>query len=120
MPWSQALVQRRGLVILLTDFWDHEESNVIRALKHFRHRLHEVVVFQIQDPSEADFPYREEGMFIDMESGEKLNVLPWEAAKEFKRRIEERVEFYRRNCGTNHIAYERLLTSTPILRRTRR
>jgi len=106
-------VQRRGLVILLTDFWDHEESNVIRALKHFRHRQHEVVVFQIQDPAEADFPYREEGMFIDMESGEKLNVLPWEAAKEFKRRIEERVEFYRRNCGANHIAYERLLTSTP-------
>jgi uncharacterized protein (DUF58 family) len=107
-------VQRRGLVILLTDFWDQNEAEVIRALKHFRHRQHEVVVFHIQDPAEADFPYREEGVFVDLETGERLNVLPWEAAREFQRRVEERALFYKKHCGENQIAYERLLTSTPF------
>ncbi|MEZ4648340.1 MAG: DUF58 domain-containing protein [Candidatus Eisenbacteria bacterium] len=106
-------VQRRGLVVLLTDFWDHNEHDVVRALKHFRHRRHEVVVFQIQDPAEAEFPYREESVFHDMETGEKLNVLPWEAAKEFKRRVDERTQFYQRHCGANGITFERLLTRTP-------
>ena len=106
-------VKRRGLVVLLSDFWDHNEADVARALKHFRHRRHEVVVFQIQDPAEAEFPYREEAVFHDMETGEKLNVLPWEAAKEFKKRVDERVGFYQKHCGANGITFERILTSTP-------
>ena len=106
-------VQRRGLVVLLTDFWDENQEEVVRALKHFRHRQHEVVVFLIQDPEEAEFPYQEEGVFVDLESGERLNVLPWEAAKEFRERVDSRVEFYRRACGQNKIQFERLLTSTP-------
>lgn len=105
-------VQRRGLVVLLTDFWDEKQEDVIRALKHFRHRQHEVVVFLIQDPDEAEFPYQEEGVFVDLESGERLNVLPWEAAKEFRARVDERVDYYRRACGQNKIQFERLLTST--------
>ncbi len=106
-------VQRRGLVVILTDFWDHNEAEVARALKHFRHRQHEVVVFQVQDPAEAEFPYREESVFVDMETGERLNVLPWEAAKEFKKRVDDRIEFYRKHCGANGITFERLLTDTP-------
>lgn len=107
-------IPRRGLVILLSDMWDADQGAVMAALKHFRYRQHEVVVFHIHDPAEAVFPYREEGMFIDVESGERLNVLPWELAKEFRRRLEERIAYYRRGCSENRIEYERVLTSTPF------
>ncbi|MFN8549061.1 MAG: DUF58 domain-containing protein [Candidatus Eisenbacteria bacterium] len=105
-------IHRRGLVIILSDFWDQNDSEVVRALKHFRHRRHEVVVFHLQDPAEAEFPYKDEGIFVDLETGEKLNVLPWEAAKEYRRRIEERVNFYKRAAAENNISYERVLTRT--------
>jgi uncharacterized protein (DUF58 family) len=105
---------RRGLVILLSDLWDTREDEAMAALKHFRHRQHEVVVFHLQDPMEASFPFREEGLFVDVETGEKLNVLPWEMAKEFRRRLEERVAYYKRGCSENRIDYERVLTSTPF------
>lgn len=105
---------RRGLIILMTDFWDANQEEALSALKHFRHRQNEVVVFHLQDPAEVEFPYREEGLFLDVETGEQLNVLPWEVAKEFRRRMEERVAFYKRGCSENRIDYERVLTSTPF------
>jgi len=105
---------RRGLTILLTDLWDQNQEEALAALKHFRHRQHEVVIFHLQDPLEAEFPFREEGLFVDVETGEKLNVLPWEMAKDFRRRMEERVAFYKRGCSENRIDYERVLTSTPF------
>ncbi|MBK8230838.1 MAG: DUF58 domain-containing protein [Candidatus Eisenbacteria bacterium] len=105
-------IHRRGLVIILSDFWDQNDAEVVRALKHFRHRRHEVVVFHIQDPAEAEFPYKEEGIFVDLETGEKLNVLPWEAAKEYRKRMDERIAFYKRAAAENNISYERVLTRT--------
>jgi uncharacterized protein (DUF58 family) len=105
---------RRGLIVLLSDLWDENADEAMAALKHFRHRQHEVVVFHLQDPLEATFPFREEGLFVDVETGEKLNVLPWEMAKDFRRRMEERVAYYKRGCSENRIDYERVLTSTPF------
>jgi uncharacterized protein (DUF58 family) len=107
-------VPRRGLVILLSDLWDPDAESAMAALKHFRHRQHEVVVFHLQDPAEAEFPYKEEGLFIDIETGERLNVLPWEIARDFRKKVEERVAFYKRGCSENRIEYERVLTRTPF------
>jgi uncharacterized protein (DUF58 family) len=106
-------IPRRGLIILLSDLWDPGEAEVLGALKHFRYRQHEVVIFHLQDPAEAEFPFREEGLFTDLETGEQLNIQPWEIAREYRRRNEERVAFYKRGCSENRIAYERVLTRTP-------
>ncbi len=107
-------IPRRGLIILLSDLWDPAQDEVLAALKRFRHRQHEVVVFHLQDPAEVEFPYRQEGLFVDVETGEQLNVLPWEIAREYRRRVEERTAYYRRACSENRIEYERVLTNTPF------
>ncbi|MDM7915647.1 MAG: DUF58 domain-containing protein [Candidatus Eisenbacteria bacterium] len=106
--------QRRGLMILLSDLWDSKPDGVIRALKHFRHRQHEVVVLHLQDPKEERFDYRDESIFVDMESGERLNVQPWELRPEYLRLMRERIDYYKRECGANRIGYERILTDTPF------
>jgi len=107
-------IPRRGLVILVSDLWDAEESEVLAALRRFRYRQNEVVLFHLQDPAEAEFPFSEERVFVDVETGERLNVLPWEVAKEYRRRDEARAQFYRRGCAENRIEYERVLTRTPF------
>jgi uncharacterized protein (DUF58 family) len=105
-------IPRRGLMILISDLWDENPDRILRALKHFRHREHEVVVFHLQDPREDRFDYRDESIFVDMESGERLNVQPWELRDGYRRLMGERIEFYRKRCGANRIVYERLLTDT--------
>lgn len=105
-------VKRRGLVILISDLMD-DPARVIRGLKHFRHRQHEVVVFHVLDPYEIEFPFREETGFVDLETGRELMTQPWEIAEEYKRKFGEWSQAYQRACLENQIEYVRLSTETP-------
>jgi len=116
-PCLEALADRtprRGLMILISDLWDSNPARVMRALKHFRHLEHEVVVLHLQDPREDRFDYRDETIFVDMETGEKLSLQPWEVRKDYKRLMAERIAYYKKECGENRIEYERILTDTPF------
>jgi uncharacterized protein (DUF58 family) len=105
-------IHRRGLIILFSDLLD-DPAETLTGLKHFRHRKHEVIVFHVLDPAEIEFPFREETEFIDMESSEALNTLPWEIAREYRTRFREWSERYKRECRENRIDYVQLNTSTP-------
>lgn len=58
--------KRRGLVIILSDFFDDPDA-VQLGLKHFRHRRHDVLLLQIIDPAEQDFPFAEPTLFRGLE-----------------------------------------------------
>lgn len=58
--------KRRGLVIILSDFFDDPDA-VQLGLKHFRHRRHDVLLLQIIDPAEQDFPFAEPTLFHGLE-----------------------------------------------------
>jgi uncharacterized protein (DUF58 family) len=107
-------VPRRGLMILISDLWDSQPERVMRALKHFRHREHEVVVLHVQDPKEERFDYRDESIFVDMETGERLSVQPWEIRDGYKKMMDDRIAFYTKECGRQRMTYERILTDTPF------
>ncbi len=66
-------LKRRGLVVLLSDCFDRIEP-LAQALRHLRHRKHEVILFQIVAPEELDFPFKNPTKFRGMElsSGEKV------------------------------------------------
>jgi len=106
-------ISRRGLVVLLSDLMDDPEA-VMGALKHFRYRQHEVVVFHILDPYEIEFPFKEEAGFVDLETGEELMTHPWEIATEYRKRLSAWTEKYQRLCLENRIEYELLSTETPF------
>ena len=50
--------KRRCLIVLISDLYDEPEE-VMRALHHFRHRRHEVILFHVFDKAEIEFPFRE-------------------------------------------------------------
>ena len=105
-------IKRRGLILLFSDLMD-EPSSVMRALKHFRHRQHEVVVFHILDPYEVNFPFRGESGFVDMETGRELMTQPWEIADQYRKRFASWSKAYERVCLENRIEYVQLTTETP-------
>ncbi|MHB8897820.1 MAG: DUF58 domain-containing protein [Thermoguttaceae bacterium] len=60
-------IHRRGLLIIISDlFGDVDE--LLKSLAHFRHARHEVILFQIWDPDELDFPFRQWTRFESLES----------------------------------------------------
>ena len=106
-------IKRRGLVIVLSDLFDKPES-VMTALKHFRHKGHEVVVMQILDPLERSFAFDGDAIFKDLETQEELMTQPWHIQKAYQQSMQEFLDFYKRQCRDNNIDYVLLDTSTPF------
>lgn len=106
-------IKRRGLIIVISDLLDDPEKFLL-GLKHFRHRQHEVIVFQVLDPFERSFAYGAEARFKDMESSRELLTDPWQIRKEYLARMEEYLETISRACRDSQIDYHLLDTSVPF------
>ncbi len=105
-------LKRRGLVILLSDLFDDPES-VIKSLRSFRCRKHEILIFQILDLDEHKFPFKEAAIFCDLESGDKLVVQPETMRAAYQKKFSNLLNNYRRRLLESYIDYEVLYTNTP-------
>jgi uncharacterized protein (DUF58 family) len=104
-------IKRRGLVIVLSDLFDTPES-VMTALKHFRHKGHDVIVMQVLDPLERSFAFDGDAIFKDLETREELMTQPWHIQKAYQQSMQEFLDFYKRQCRDNNIDYVLMDTST--------
>src|SRR5262249_8766165 len=68
-------IKRRALVIVLSDLFDDPHA-LVGALKHFRHKKHEVLVLQVLDPAELSFPFDDVTRIEDMETGREITSDP--------------------------------------------
>ncbi len=104
--------KRRRLIVLISDLYDEPEE-VIRALHHFRHRRHEVILFHVLDKAELEFPFREVIAFTDLETDERIQVDPAYVRDAYLEQIEAFIEDYRRACAEARIDYVITDTSVP-------
>jgi uncharacterized protein (DUF58 family) len=104
--------KKRCLIVLISDLYDDPEE-VMRALHHFRHRRHEVILFHVLDKAELEFPFHEVTAFYDLETDEKLQIDPSYVRESYLQEIEAFVENYRRSCAEGGIDYVFTDTTTP-------
>ena len=105
--------KRRCLIVLISDLYEEPEA-VDRALHHFHRKRDDVIVFQVLDRAEIDFPFRETASFIDMETGERLQVDPAYARAEYCRQVEEFLDRCRRSCADCQFDHVLADTSVPL------
>jgi uncharacterized protein (DUF58 family) len=103
-------IKRRGLVIVVSDLLD-SPGEVITALKHFRHQKNEVIVMQILDPLERSFAFGGDALFVDMETGEKMQTQPRQIQRAYREAMAGFVERYRSVCREHGIDYVLMDTS---------
>ena len=107
-------IKRRGLVVVLSDGFDRA-GDVLSALRHLRHRRHEVLFLHVLAPEEEEFPFRRPSRFRDLEDGSKtLRVNPsairaayLERFEAFRRELSEGI----RGMGAD---YHKVSTADPI------
>jgi uncharacterized protein (DUF58 family) len=104
-------VKRRGLVILMSDLFDDQEK-VLFALRHFRHKRNEVVVFHVLDVAERNFDFERESIFRDMETNQEMLIRPWEIRGEYKKSVTNWIARYRRSCREIGVDYVPMHTET--------
>ena len=107
-------VQRRGLILLLSDMMD-DPARIISGLKHFRHKGHEVVVFQILDPRELDLGFHGEVEFESMEEpGRRIRMEPSHLRESYQQRFGQWQEMLRRECRRQLVDLVEITTDTPF------
>lgn len=114
-PFSDLVeaIDRRGLVVVISDLLDDPEA-VIDGLSHFRHKGTDVVVFQVLDPQEREFPFERSTRFRDMETGAELALVPGAMREQYVARMRAQVEHYRHALGRHGIDYCLLTTTDPL------
>ena len=107
---------RRGLVVVISDLID-DPDRVLRGLKHFRHRQHEVLVFHVLDPREVDLQFDREARFLDPENDlDPITTQPWHLRESYVAEIESWRRRLSKECRLHQIDYVPLTTDTPFER----
>jgi uncharacterized protein (DUF58 family) len=104
---------KRGLVVLISDLLD-DPDRVAGGVKHFRFRGTDVIVFQILDPDEIDFPFERATRFEDLETSDEVLAVPAVVRSHYLRQMGALVERYRREFGAAGIDYQLLSTAEPL------
>jgi uncharacterized protein (DUF58 family) len=108
--------QRRGLIVILSDCFD-QIGPLTRALRHFRHRRHEVLLFHILAPEEIEFPFTKWTQFRNLEAPHhKLLVDPGQLRKDYLQNFQAFCKELREQAGQMQIDYHLLRTDEPVER----
>ena len=85
-------------------------------MQRLRYQKHEVVVFQVLDPSEAVFDFNTEILFEDAESGRTLFIDPTAARSRYLEKLAAHEQSLHAVCTKLGIGFHRVLTSEPLER----
>jgi uncharacterized protein (DUF58 family) len=107
-------IKRRGLIVILSDCFDQLPA-LMRALQHFRHSRHEILLFHVLAPEEMEFPFKKWTQFRNLEvSGHKMLVDPQRLRKEYLKNFTEFCKGLRDQAGQMQIDYHLLRTDEPV------
>lgn len=106
-------IRRKGLVILISDFFD-DEAKVLEGIQHLRFGGGEVVVFHLMDPYELEFPFTGQVEFDGLEGIAKIQTRPSEIRKSYLREVEMFRQRLREGCERNNCHYTLVNTAQPL------
>jgi uncharacterized protein (DUF58 family) len=107
-------IKRRGLVILVSDLLD-EPERILKALRLFRFKGNDVIVFHLLDPAELDLPFEGNILFEDLEALDLRVVAdPRAIRKTYRQVVDEFVAEMRKQCHDSGIDYQLISTTTPL------
>jgi uncharacterized protein (DUF58 family) len=104
-------LKRRGLLLVLSDFYDDEERT-LAELRRAARMGHEVVLFQILSRDEIELPYRRDLEFTDLETGRTLAIDASLARREYKDAVAAFLERWRSRAGAEGFQYSLIVTNT--------
>jgi uncharacterized protein (DUF58 family) len=80
------LVHRRSVILFFSDLLEPSED-VALGFKQLRFHGHEVIIFQILDRDEMEFPFEDPKVFEDLETGARRAVNPQAAREKYLSRF---------------------------------
>lgn len=107
------LCKRRGIVILISDLFDDDDS-ILRGLNDLRFYGHEIIVIHVLDPWEADLPERGQYEFRDLETGERIRTDAVSLRQSYSEEIRAWRTTLKRRCEDTGIDWVTCTTQDPL------
>jgi uncharacterized protein (DUF58 family) len=104
---------RRGIIVLISDLYDEPEA-VAKAVRPLRYRGHDVIVFHVLDPAEIEFPFDEAASFLDMETGDRMPIVPSAVREHYQALVRQHSESLGRLFTDSRIDYSLFNTAVPL------
>lgn len=109
----QELLHRRGIVLVISDFYDAPEA-IVKTIEPLRFHGSEVVLFHVLDPKEVHPDLRGPSILVDLETDRKLEVIPDYVKGEYRRKMDAHLEQMRDRTRAAGMGYHLLLTHSPL------
>ncbi len=103
----------RSLVVVLSDWFDSIE-HIQRGLRRLRHRKHELIVFQVLDPAEIEFPFEQITLFQGLEEQGELLTEPRALREGYLQQLAQFTESLQRLCRGMRIDFARMDSGRPL------
>jgi uncharacterized protein (DUF58 family) len=113
MRYFMEFLKRRGIVLIVSDFWESPES-IISAIEPLRFHGNEVVLFHVLDPEDVRPKMNGPAILVDMETDTQLEVTPDYSKKEYREKIEAHLTDLRNRTQSAGMGYYLLMTDRPL------
>jgi uncharacterized protein (DUF58 family) len=113
MSHFQEFLRRRGLVLVISDFYGPPEQ-IIRTIEPLRFHGNEVVLFHVLDPREIRPDLDRPVILVDLETRENIEVTPEYARDTYRGKIDAHIEALRQSARSAGMDYFLLVTDRPL------
>jgi uncharacterized protein (DUF58 family) len=113
MRYFQEFLKRRGMVLIVSDFWEPPES-IIKTIEPLRYHGNEVVLFHVLDPEDVRPKMNGPSILVDMETQAELEVTPDYGKKEYREKIDAHLADLRDRTQAAGMGYYLLMTDRPL------
>jgi uncharacterized protein (DUF58 family) len=109
----QEFLRRRGLVLIISDFYETPEK-IIRNVEPLQFHGNEVVLFHVLDPQEIRPDLGEPAVFIDLETREEMEITPEYTRNDYRQKIAAHMGELRDRARGAGMDYHLLVTDQPL------
>ena len=98
---------------MISDFFDDEEE-LLQSVQHLRFKGHEVIMMQVLDPCEIDFPFTGNVEFEGLEDLPLIRTRPSQIKKSYHREFEKFRERLRSDAERHQCHFVGVRTDQPL------
>lgn len=109
----QALLHRRGIVIVISDFYE-EPGTIVRIIEPLRFHGNDVILFHVLDPKEIKPEMKSPAILVDLETDREMEVIPEYAKTIYRTKIQAHIEQLRSGTQAAGMDYHLLVTDQPL------
>jgi uncharacterized protein (DUF58 family) len=109
----QQLLHRRGIAIVISDFYEQPEK-IVRAIEPLRFHGNDVVLFHILDPQEIRPVLKSPAILVDLETDQKIEVVPEYTKTTYRTKMDSHIEQLRSRARAAGMDYQLLITDQPL------